>query len=282
MKIMLANVGVSEKDGFFVKEMMVPTWKKNFDLIRRPDTEIILRVSEWGILGMDGFFNHAIDTLNSQLIFKACQTAEADGFDAILITCFGDPMLEHVRSFVNIPVMSIGEASLHMAAMMGKKFGIVHVSEKNIYEATKQVHEHGLGEYLAGIVATPETSQQQAEALVDAHGAIEAFRECGRKLIDMGAEVLIPACGLMSPSLRVAPKCEDIYPNGFTDVDGVPIMDVLSVGLKFTEMAVDLKRAGSPWISRKGFYALPTPAELESGHMCLQDDRQTFWDVRLA
>lgn len=70
MKILLANVGVSEKDGPFIKEMMVPTWKKNFDLVRRPDTEITLRVSEWGNIGMHGFFNHVTDTLNSQLVFR--------------------------------------------------------------------------------------------------------------------------------------------------------------------------------------------------------------------
>lgn len=282
MKIMLANVGVAEKDGFFVTNMMGPNWKKNFDKVRHPDTEIVLRVSEWGILGMDGFFNPAIDTLNSQLVFKACQTAEADGFDAILITCFGNPMLDQIRGFVNIPVMSIGEAAMHYAAMMGKKFGIVHVSEKNIHECIKTVNELGFGEYLAGVVPTTESSEQQAEALLDAHGAIEAFKTCGRKLIDMGAEVLIPACGLMTSALRAAPKCEDEFPNGLTEVDGVPVVDVLGVGLKFTEMAVELKRAGSPWISRKGFYSLPTEAMLNSGHMCLKDDRQTFWDYSLT
>ena len=282
MKIMLANVGVSEKDGPFITKMMLPTWKKNFDLVRKPDTEITLRVSEWGIHGMEGFFNHAIDTLNSQLVFKACQTAEQDGFDGILITCFGDPMLDHIRSWVDIPVMSIGESALRTAAMMGKKFGIVHVSEKNIYETRKKVEEYGLGEYLAGIVATTETSKEQAEALVDAHGAIEAFKVAGRKLIDMGAEVLIPACGLMSPSLRVAPGCEAEYPDGFTHVDGVPIMDLLSVGLKHIEMMVDLKKAGTPWVSRHGFYELPTPEQIESGKMVLEDTRQTFWDVSLT
>ena len=282
MKIMLANVGVSEKDGHFVKNMMLPAWKKNFDLVRRPDTEITLRVSEWGVLGMNGFFNHTIDTLNSQLVFKASQHAKEDGFDAVLITCFGDPMLDHVRSWVDIPVVSMGEVAMKTAVMMGKKFGIVHVSKKNIYETRKKVEEYGFGEYLAGIVATTETAKEQAEALVDAHGAIEAFIAAGRELIEMGAEVLVPACGLMTAALRTAPKCEDIYPNGFTHVDGVPIVDALSVGIKYAEMMVDLNKAGSPYVSRSGFYAFPTEAELASGHMVLEDDRQKFWDVSLT
>lgn len=282
MKILLANLGVSERDGHFVKNMMLPTWKKNFDLVRRPDTEITLRVSEWGVLGMEGLSCPALDTLNTQLIFQAAKNAEAEGFDAILITCFGDPMIDQLRAFVNIPVVGIGEASFRMAAMMGKKFGVLHVNNKVVAECVKQIHEYGLGDYLAGIMATPESAEEQVEALVDAHETIENFKICGRKLIEMGAEVLIPACGLMAPALRVAPKCENIYPNGFTEVDGVPILDVLGVGIKYAEMMVDLKRAGSPWISRSGFYELPTPAQLESGHMCLEDDRIKFWDISLT
>lgn len=282
MKIMLANIGVSEKDGHFVKEMMAPTWKKNLDLVRRPDTEIVLRSSEWGVLGMDGLMHPAIDTLNTQLIFTLCRNAQAEGFDAILITCFGDPMLQQVRAWVDIPVLSIGEACLHTATMMGRKFGIVHVAETVARECRKQVEEYGFEKNLAGIIPTPESAQEQVEALVDAHSTIKVFQSLGRKLIGMGAEVLMPACGLMAPALRVAPKCEDEYPNGLTDVDGAPIMDVLGVGLKYAEMMVDLKKAGSPWISRRGNYALPTQAMINSGHMVLEDPRITYWDLPLT
>lgn len=282
MKIMLANIGVSEKDGVFVKEMMAPTWKKNLDLVRRPDTEIVLRSSQWGVLGMEGLMHPAIDTLNTQLIFTLCRNAQAEGFDAILITCFGDPMLQQVRAWVDIPVLSIGEACLHTATLMGRKFGIVHVAETVAQECRRQVEEYGFEKNLAGIIPTPETAQEQVEALVDAHSTIKVFQSLGRKLIDMGAEVLIPACGLMAPALRVAPKCEDEYPNGLTEVDGAPIMDVLGVGLKYAEMMVDLKQAGSPWISRRGNYALPTQAMIDSGHMVLEDPRITYWDLPLT
>jgi len=281
VKILLANVGVSPKDGPFITDMMAPLWKKNFGLFRRNDTEIVLRVSEWGILGMDGFFHHAIDTLNSQLIFNACRCAEAEGFDAILICCFGDPMLEHIRAFVNIPVVSIGESSFHAAAMMGKKFGVVTNTHKMFHETSKRIEAYGFGDYLAGLTATTETPGEQVHALIDANEAVESFAETSRKLIAMGAEVLIPGCGLLASSLRLAPKCEKEYPDGMTEVDGVPVMDVLGVGLKYAEMMAELKKAGSPWISRSGFYSRPTEAELESGRMVLEDGRMRFWDVKI-
>ena len=66
-------------------EMMAPLWKKNFGLVRREDTEIVLRTSEWGVLGMDGLFNPAMNSLNTQLIFHLCKNAEQEG--AVIDAC---------------------------------------------------------------------------------------------------------------------------------------------------------------------------------------------------
>jgi len=281
MKILLANIGVSEVNGEFTTKLMAPLWKKNFGLVRREDTEIVLRTSEWGILGMDGMFNPAMNALNTQLVFQIAKNADKEGFDAVMVTCFGDPYLQQLRGFLDIPVVGIGEASYKMASMMGKRFGVVHVNEAVLDEAREQIESYGMTKYFAGIVPTTESGPEQVMAMKDARGAIRAFTECGRKLIAMGAEVLIPACGLMSPSLRMASGCEDEYPDGFTNVDGVPIFDVLGCSLKYTEMLVDLKRAGENWVSRKGAYALPTQAMLDSGYMTLEDERIKYWDVQL-
>ncbi|MCF0229158.1 MAG: hypothetical protein HUJ76_05630 [Parasporobacterium sp.] len=281
MKILLANIGVSEQGGEFTTKLMAPLWKRNFDLVRKPDTEIVLRTSEWGVLGMDGLFNPAMNALNQQLVFQIAKNADKEGFDAVMVTCFGDPYLQQLRSFIDIPVIGIGEASMKMATMMGKRFGVVHVSEAVLDEGREQVAGYGLDKYFAGIVSTTETGPEQVKAMENAAGAIKAFTECGRKLIKMGAEVLIPACGLMSPSLRMAAGCEAEYPDGFTEVDGVPIVDVLGCALKYTEMIVELKNAGENWISRKGSYALPNQAMLDSGYMTLNDERIRYWDVNL-
>jgi allantoin racemase len=280
MKVCLANVGPAQP-GNPLLDHVHALWRRNFALVKRQDTEITSRLCTWGIEGMDGFFYHSIDTLNAQAVFQAAVSAEKDGFDAVLITCFGDPMLQQIRQAVNIPVASIGEASLHMAAMMGDKFGVVHISEYNIIETRHKIHQYGLSERLANIRAIDETPAEQGGAIFNAAHAIESFTAVARALIDDGAEVLIPACGLMSPALRLAPGMEREYPNGFTEVDGVPIVDVMSCGIQMAEALCNLKRSGSSWISRKNLYAQPTPAALESGRMVLRDDRMTFWDAAL-
>ena len=280
MKLCLLNVAVGEKGNEFI-ERLINIWGQNFNLVKQQDTEITSRFSTWGIAGMDGFFYRCIDTLNAQAVFHAAISAEKDGFDALLITCFGDPMLHQIRQAVNIPVTGFGEASMLTAAMMGDKFGIVHVSDYNIYETRHKIHEYGLSDRLANVCSINETSEQQGGAIFNAAHAIEAFQKAGRALIRDGAEVLIPGCGLMSPSLRLAPGMENEYPNGFTELDGVPIVDVLSCGIKMIEALYSLKRSGSSWISRRNLYAQPTPEAYESGKMVLKDDRMSFWDARV-
>lgn len=55
----------------------------------------------------------------------------------------------------------------------------------------------------------------------------------------------------------MAPGCEDEYPDGFTEVDGVPIVDVISAGVRLAEVLVSFRRAGLSWISRIGGYRRP-------------------------
>ena len=282
MRILLANVAVAEEGseaGEFVEKVLVPQWRRNLDLVKQRDTELTFRFPKWGITGLDGFFYSYIDMLNAKSVFHAVVKAEAEGFDAVMITCFGDPMLWAIRQAVDIPVVSLGESSMLLSAMMAHKFGVVTISPYNIYEMEHIIDKYGLTERYAGARPNPETGEEQSKALIDARYAIESFKKVGRELIADGAELLIPGCGLLSPALRLAPGAEKEYPNGLTEVDGVPVVDVMGETLKMAEMLVTLRRAGSCWISRKGLYAQATPQAIECGRMVLKDDGPGFWDI---
>ena len=284
MKIMLANVALAEEgkeSGEFTKNVLVPAWRKNFELVRQPDTQITARFPRWGISGLEGFFYSYIDTLNTQSVFHAAVQAEQEGFDAVLITCFGDPMLYQIRQAISIPVVSLGESSMLLASMMGCRFGIVTISGFNIFEQDHLIAKYGLSHRYAGSRPNPEPAEEQPLALIDSRKAIQAFKQAARELINDGAEVIIPGCGLLSPALRLAPGADAEYPNGLTEVDGAPVMDVMAAALKMAEMMVTLKRAGSAWISRRGLYSQASKAALESGRMVLQDSRMAYWDIPL-
>ena len=282
MKILLANVAVAEEGseaGQFVEKVLVPMWRRNLELVKQKDTKLTFRFPRWGITGLDGFFYSYLDMLNAKSVFHAAVQAELEGFDAAMITCFGDPMLWAIRQAVDIPVVSLGESSMLLATMMGYKFGVVTISPYNIYEQEHTIAKYGLTERLAGIRPNPEPGDEQSEALIDARHAIESFKKVGRELIADGAEILIPGCGLLSPALRLAPGAEKEYPNGLIEVDGVPVADVMGETIKMAETLVTLKRAGSCWISRKGLYAQATEQAIECGRMVLKDDGLGYWDI---
>jgi len=77
---------------------------------------------------------------------------------------------------------------------------------------------------------------------------IEDFRETATALIKDGAEVIIPGCLMLSPIL---------VKNGVTHVDDVPVVDVVSVTVKFAEFMHELSKAGLTITSRHGFYGGP-------------------------
>lgn len=281
MKILLCNVAAGDDNDPFVMDMLLPAWEKNFDLVRDKDTELTARFSRWGIHGQDAFFFHYMDTLNSQHVFQQALHAQEEGYDGVLVMCFGDPMLDHIRQAIDIPVVGLGESAMYQAARMGNKFGIVAISDLNAIELDHTVHKYGLSDKFVGCASINETAAEQGAVLVNAQHGIEHFEIAARKLVERGAEVVIPGCGLLSPGLRLAIGCEDKYPGGITEVDGAAVVDLLSVGLLTAQSIIKLAECGSAWISRKNLYAQATEEALESGKMTLKDERISFWDVEL-
>lgn len=282
MKILFVNIPAGDKNdefGHIFKNALVPLWRRNIDPVKQKDTEVVFRCSRWGMGGMDASFYSYIDHLASRMVFHVAARAEEEGFDAVLIGCFGDPMVWEMRQALNIPVVAIGEASMLLSTLMGRKFGVVTISPYNVPGQEERIAKYGLKERSAGVRAIPESPEEQIKALTDARATIEAFKRAARELIANGAEVVIPGCSLMSPALRLAPGAEKEYPDGVTEVDGVPIADIIGDTIKMAETLVSLKQAGSSWISRKALFARATPVARECGKMVTEDTRISYWDV---
>lgn len=280
MKILVANIpaaGENSEGGQFLKSIVVPLWRRNLDPVKQKDTELTFRFASSGMAHPAFSAFRYLPKLNPVAIFHAIVQGEKEGFDGAMIACFGDPMLSEIRQTVNIPVAGLGESSMLLATMMGSQFGIVTPSVFVNAPVAERIARYGLSSRLVGLKETPEKGDEQETALVDAHYAIECFRKVGRQLIADGAKVLVPGCGLMSPALRMAPGAEKEYPNGFTEVDAVPIVDIMGVTLKTVEMLVTLKKAGSSWVNPKGFPKVVGGME-EFGPGTLGEKALTFWD----
>jgi allantoin racemase len=202
--------------------------------------------------------------------------AEKDGFDAALITCFHDaPTLKAVRPLVSIPVVGMAESSLLMATLTGRKFGFIGISsnpdqkEPRMKEMEHWVAEYDLNKRYAGDKSGRGSGREMEMALTDASHILESCKKAARELIANGAELILPTCGLLPSILRLAPGAEKEYPNGLTEVDGVPIMNSLANALKMAEMLVESENAGFRPIKRKR-----VRAKSASG----ASDSTGFWD----
>jgi allantoin racemase len=281
MRILVANVAAGEEDsegGRFFRTVAVDTWRRSFDPVKQPDTELVFRFPRRGLTALEGEMYSYLHHLADGEIFHAVVKAERDGFDGALVACFHDPILWDIRQAVDIPVVGFGESSMVLATLMGRKFGVVTISPYSVHDTEENIAKYGLRERCAGVRCIFDSGREQEEAMGDAHQAIEAFQTAGRELIAQGAEVLIPGCGLMAPVLRFAPGAEGEYPDGLRDVDGVPVADVYGNAIKCLETLITLRKAGSCWISRKGLYARASEPALECGRMVLDYTGPGFWD----
>ncbi len=60
----------------------------------------------------------AFDFLNNSQLFDSVIKAEKEGYDAVAIGCFLDPILDELREVMNIAVLSLGEAGMLTACML--------------------------------------------------------------------------------------------------------------------------------------------------------------------
>jgi len=177
--------------------------------------------------------------------------AEQQGFDAYVIGTTNDAGLLQSREVLNIPVIGITEAAVHMACMMGRNFALVTPNEKMIPHFEELVRSYGLKNRLVGIQYTdfkiPELGRI-FEDLMMQQRQLTQFRESARKAIHAGAEVIIPIGGIAGLFLARS---------HIHEIDGVPVLDTISISVKMAEMMAKLKTITRTFVSRRLSFAGP-------------------------
>jgi len=250
--------------------------RKNIELVKFPETEIEFRTLKKGLNKFEAMFYSFTNFLGYREILEGIIQAEKEGFDAVMICCFFDPILKEARQAVNIPVIGAAESAMLMATMMGRKFGVITVSPEAAFDMEDNIVKCGLSDRATPIRPISSTPREQMLAIEDAGHELEAFKAVCRELIKEGAEIVLPGCMVMSPAMRVAPGCPDL-PNGIEEVDGVPVMDIVGIQVLMAETMVRLKMAGSAWISRKALYAQPSEKALKTAHSIFPYDGPGVW-----
>lgn len=155
--------------------------------------------------------------------------AERDGFDAVIIGCFGDPGLEAARELVDIPVIGPGEASLLAAAGLGHRFSVVTILDNVVASQEHQAHRAGVLGKLASVEAI---GIPVLELMGDREATIAGVVAAGQRAIDRHrADTLMLGCmtlSFMGIGELVSAEL------------GVPVLEANRVALKSAESLVSL------------------------------------------
>jgi Asp/Glu/hydantoin racemase len=203
---------------------------------------------------------HALSEFRvSRAVIRGAIAAEREGYDVFFMNHFQDVGLYEARAAVKIPVLGLGEATLLHACIMGRKLGLIAINPAFIPTHNEQICRYGLQQRIAGIRAMEANISDYMEAFTSPAKKLElqaTFEREARRLIDDGADVIVPTGGIPMMLFGTEPD---------VNVDGAPIVNGVTVVIKAAEMAVKLKRLGVSVASRipQSGFGLPSAQTLD-------------------
>ena len=186
-----------------------PNGKIYWDRLRRHLAALVdpgTTVDVKGITPHDNYAHPIVEFRCAREVICNAVKAEREGYDAFVIGHFQDAGLYEARSVVDIPVVSLGEASMLYACQLGQRTGIVTINPRYISWFHHQIGKYGLEKRVTGVHAmTFEPGQilKAYESETLAADVVRLFAEQARPLVAAGCDVLIPGGGI--PMLLFAP-----------------------------------------------------------------------------
>jgi allantoin racemase len=174
------------------------------------------------------------------------QRAERDGFDAVIIGCFGDPALDGAREIVSIPVIGPGQSSMLLAAELGHRFSVITVMDSILAPMEHQAQKAGVGHKLASVLSA---DIPVLELMNDRDATLARMIDVGRQATSRDrADAIALGCMTMS-FLNVADELSAAL--------GVPVINAGKAALKAAESLVSQGLSHSK-------RAYPVPPKLRS------------------
>jgi len=201
--------------------------------VARPNTD----VDVYGVLQSHPLMESSkyVNYLNQAQIIDNAIQAEIKGYDAICIACTLDPGYFEIKEVVRIPVIFLSETCFHLASILADKFSLL-ANSKNIQDnLLRKIKQYGLQEHYIKSDPFNLSLPDVVKGFEHPQHVIDIVKEAGRKAIDQGASILIPACNILNMVLVDA---------NFRKIDEVPILDTAGAMVKTSEFMVDLNYIG--------------------------------------
>ncbi|ANN67838.1 aspartate/glutamate racemase family protein [Bordetella bronchialis] len=173
--------------------------------------------------------------------------AEREGYDAFVLGSYSEPFLRELRSAVDMPVASLTEASLLVGCSLGRYSAPVSNAHSTAWMVRMSVQAHGMSDRVLPVRCIDPVLDERQLALGFEHPrpVIESFQHCARQAIAEGADVIIPAEGMLA---------EILYVNKVSRIGEVPVMDVFGVTWAYAAMLATLRARTGLGVGRQWHY----------------------------
>lgn len=201
--------------------------------VARPDTEIVATNPEQGPYSIEGFYDVAVCLPG--LLEEAARHRDVD---AVIVACFDDTGLDAMRCLLEVPVIGIGEAGYHAAAMLAHRFSVVTTLSRSVAGISDNLKRYGLEAKCASVRATdiPVLKLEEGDpACLD-----EIRAEIAAAIKHDKAEAIVLGCAGMADLMQQ-----------LSDEFGIPVIDGVSCAVGMAEALV----AAGLSTSKAGAYA---------------------------
>lgn len=202
-------------------------------------TRISATNPEAGPVSIESHFDEAISAVG---VLDEIRRGDAQGVDAHVIACFGDPGLLAARELSAAPVIGIAEAAFHFATLISTRFSVVTTLGRTAIIAEQLLHNYGFAQHCRRVRAA-EIPVLELEH--DSACALERIiAECRRAKAEDGIGAIVLGCaGMAEHSAEIGAAV------------GLPIVDGVSAAVKLAESLVALGLR----TSKHGDLAFPPP-----------------------
>ncbi|MHC8507868.1 MAG: aspartate/glutamate racemase family protein [Rhodospirillales bacterium] len=163
----------------------------------QPGTEIIEATSQNGPASIQGYLDGAacLPGLLAEAARRKDENPDAVP-DAVIVACFDDTGVDALRCMFDAPVIGIGEAAYHAAAMLSVKFSVVTTLARSVPVLEDNLARYGLAQKCARVRASGVPVLKLEEGDPESLGRIRA--EIRAAVEQDGADAVVLGCAGMA------------------------------------------------------------------------------------
>ncbi|UCH04347.1 MAG: aspartate/glutamate racemase family protein [Candidatus Thorarchaeota archaeon] len=169
------------------------------------------------------------EAYNAPFILEQVAKASRGGYDAIVIDCACDPILDAARQITTVPVIGPMNSSLHFALTLGTRFSIITVQGQSLKRCMEaRVRKEALDTFCASV-------RFFTMPVLDISKRSEAAQKnlselCKRVVVEDGADVIVLGCTGLSHEVDLKPIMNEV---------GVPILDPFVIAVRAARLLVE-------------------------------------------